>query len=436
MNPPGMETGMLLLAHHAFSSRRRPHRRTMFPRLVLTLCIAIALSSHAQTFRKSGRFSVGPNPSAIAAVDLNDDTFPEIITADTGNLTDLREERPGNDSLSYLIARKALQYEAQPELKTGFGPYCIQIANIDGLKAPDIIAGSFHASRNRDITFFRNVNDQMLPYTLTVPDTALGYARQYDGEGKELFCRPGITSLVVRDFDRDGYRDILATGWASDVLIYFRGLDGDNDLYFDQPVLIPAPGGPRDLQVHDFDGDGHLDIVAVMYNAAQLMFWRGDGKGGFTRAAVMPTRGLMPHKIRIADMNQNGIADLVVSHCHTEDALVIYYGDGKFNFSMSQEIMLGKDRGALEQEIRDIVVEDLNGNGRPDIAAACFLAKRVVVLFNQAAENQYKIPFTQESYPFDGQPRALCVADFDQNGSKDLGVALWGTNRVELLLGR
>lgn len=395
-----------------------------------------ALPANAEVFRKAGRFSVGPNPSAIVAVDLNDDTYPEIITADTGELADLREERPANDALSYLIARKPLQYEAQPEIKVGFAPYCIQAANIDGLKAPDIIVGSFHASRNRDITVFRNVNNQLIPSTLTVPDSMLSYARQLDGEGREVFARPGITSLVVYDFNKDGYRDILAAGWASDVLIFFPGLTGENDEYFGAPSLTPAPGGPRDLQFHDFDRDGNMDVVAAMYNAAKLMFWRGDGKGAFNRAAEMPTRGVMPHRVRLADINGDGTTDLIVSHCHTEDAIVIFYGDGNFNFPVAQEIALGKDRGALEQEIRDIVVADFNNDGRPDIAAACALADRVVVLLNQGGDQKFKIPFAQESYKLDGHPRALTAADLDQDGKLDLCVALWGANRVEILAGR
>lgn len=403
---------------------------------VLALIIAGTATARADTFRKAGRFSVGPNPSAMVAVDLNDDGLPEIVTADAGELTDLREERPANDAMSYLIARKPLQYEAQPEIKVGFAPYCVQAANIDGLKAPDIIVGSFHATRNRDITYFRNVNDQLLPGTLSVPDSMLGYARQLDGEGKEVFARPAITALVVDNFNDDTYRDILAAGWASDVLAYFPGLDGENDKYFGEPRLIPAPGGPRDIQAHDFDRDGHMDVVAVMYNAAKLMFWRGDGKGGFTLAAEMPTRGVMPHRVRIADMNGDGVSDLVVSHCHAEDSIVIFYGEGNYAFPMAQEVLLGKDRAALEQEIRDIVVADFNGDGRPDIAAACALASRVVVLFNQAGDTSFKVPFSQESYSMDGRPRALAAADLDQNGSLDLCVALWDANRVELLVGR
>ena len=393
-------------------------------------------AASAQVFRKGGRFSVGPNPSAVVAVDLNDDTVPEIVTADTGELADLREERPGNDALSYLLARKPLQYEAQPELKVGFAPYCVQAANIDGLKALDLVVGSFHTSRHRDITFFRNVNNQLLPYTLSVPENLIGYARQHDGEGKEVFARPGITSLLVHDFNRDGYRDILAAGWSSDVLIFFPGLNGENDLYFGEPSFVPAPGGPRELQMHDFDGDGEMDVVATMYNAAQIMFWRGDGKGGFTRAGEMPTRGMMPHRVRVGDMNGDGTADLIVSHCYTEDSISLYFGDGDYAFSVSQDILLGKERGALEQEIRDIAVADFNGDDTLDIAAACFLSERVVLLLNTRSDTERKVSFSQENYTFEGQPRALAVSDLDQNGSLDLCVALWGANRVELLVRR
>ncbi|MDP2324874.1 MAG: VCBS repeat-containing protein, partial [Gammaproteobacteria bacterium] len=95
-------------------------------------------------------FSVGPNPSAIVAVDINGDGLPEIITADRGELSDLREERPANDELSLLIAKGDLKYEKHhPSLKTDFGPYAIAVANIDAHKWPDILVGNFHAARHQ-----------------------------------------------------------------------------------------------------------------------------------------------------------------------------------------------------------------------------------------------------------------------------------------------
>ena len=124
-----------------------------------------------------------------------------------------------------------------------------------------------------------------------------------------------------------------------------------------------------------------------------------------------------------------------MSHCYDDDSIALFYGDGSFRFSVCQEIVLGQDREVLEHEIRDLLVEDLSGNGRPDIALACYASSEVVVLFNESEDDRLPQVFRKETYTYeDGKPRALCAADFNQDGRLDIGVALWHANEIALLL--
>ncbi|HEO71445.1 MAG TPA: hypothetical protein ENN80_09285, partial [Candidatus Hydrogenedentes bacterium] len=189
--------------------------------LVTVACVLACGAGATDTFSKHKRWlSVGPNPSYIVAADLTGDGLPEILTADAGSLTDPREERPAHDQVSLLVARGDLEYEHQPQLQTGFAPYCIVIANIDALKAPDIVVGSFHAVRRRNLSLFRNLGENLFePLHFRIPpDKELPYKRMRDGDGSPVFTTPGITSLVVRDINHDGFRDVVATGWSSDVI--------------------------------------------------------------------------------------------------------------------------------------------------------------------------------------------------------------------------
>lgn len=186
-----------------------------------------AWAAPAKTFAMPGRLiAVGPNPCAIACRDLNDDGLVDMVTADRGLLADPRDERPANDELSVLIADKPLAYtRLTPTLKTGFGPFALDIANVDGLKWPDIIVANFHAVRHRDITVFLNIKTEGIfrPATFRIPDENLGYFRHRDGEGVPVFTRPGLTSVTVRDMTGNGLRDLLATGWSSDVVVFMAG---------------------------------------------------------------------------------------------------------------------------------------------------------------------------------------------------------------------
>lgn len=404
--------------------------------VMASAAVLTAFFAEAQTFSVRPRLlPVGPNPSAIIAHDLNGNGLPDIITADRGVMSDPRDERPANDELSLLMAQGDLNYiKLHPSLKTDFAPYAIAVANIDAIKWPDIIVASFLAARHRDISLFLNKPQENLfePFFFRAPDDHLPYFRQRDGDGAEIFTRPGLTSLVVKDINGDGLRDVITTGWSSDVLVIFPGHAED---HFDAPRFVRAPGGPRDLSLADFDKDGNTDLAVAMYANAEIALFKGDGQGSFEETGRFNTRGRLPNRVRVADINRDGIADIIVSHCYSDDSIVIFYGDGKFQFSVSQEIMLGTDREILEHEIRDMVVEDLSGDGRPDIAVACFASGKIVVLVNESNDSVLPQRFRRENYAFDqGRPRALCAADFTQNGKKDLAVALWDVDSVGFLL--
>lgn len=419
-------------------SRTASSVRVDYMRAVALLCL-LAWAAHGQgasrTFAMPSRlYQVGPNPNAVVAVDLTDNGLLDIITADRGALHDPREERPANDELSILLAEQPFDYvRRHPSLKTGFGPYALAVANVDGLKWPDIIAVNFHAARNRDVSVFLNLKDEGVFKALefNVSDDMLNYHRHHDGDGAPLYTMPGLTDVVIHDLTGNGLRDLIAAGWSSDVIII---MPGHRDLIFDAPYFIDAPGAPRALALADFDGDGHMDIAVVMYASAEVALFKGNGSGGFTERTRFSTRGNLPTTVHVRDMNQNGHLDIIVSHAHSDDSIVIFYGDGPFSFPISQEIMLGEERAVLEHEIRDVAIADLNGNGRMDIVAACHGSARVIVLFNESERSVLPQRFRREDYRFnDGRPRALWVDDFDNDGRPDIAVALWESNAVGLM---
>lgn len=384
---------------------------------------------HSKTFR------VGPFPTSIAADDLNGDGIPEIVTTNRGNLSDSSEEIPAGDQLSYLTAEDALEYVSLPQLRAGFGPYAVEIANIDARKAKDLVVVNFMATKNRDLTLLRNLGDNLFePLDFSVPDEGLQYVQHRDGVDSPIFTVPGLTSLVVEDFDSDGYRDAVVTGWSSDIIAYFPG---NLEKYFDDPIITSVRGGPRDLAVHDFDGDGKKDLAVAAYRTHEIVLLKGIGDGKFEEVNRFVSRGKLPASLAIGDMNGDGRADLVVGHSHSDDSVVIFYQDIWFQFPLAQEILLAPDRRKLEFGIRDVYLADTDQNGKLDIALACSFAQKVVLLVNSSADDAPMASFRRESYSFKkGRPHALTSADFDQDGKPDLGVTLWDENRVAILLHR
>lgn len=401
----------------------------------LTGIVAASAQKAPRTFAMPTRYyQVGPNPNAIAAADLTDNGLPDIVTVDRGELHDPREERPANDEVSLLLAELPLDYvRRHPSLKTGFGPYAIALANVDGLKWPDIIIANFHATRHRNLSVFLNLKDDGVfkPLEFSLQNNFLTYQRHYDGESMPMYTMPGLTALTIRDLNNDGLRDLVAVGWSSDVLVF---MPGHEETIFGEPKFMPAPGGPRAFALTNLDDDGLPDLAVAMYATSEVALFKGNGTGEFTEFDRFPSRGALPTTMQAGDINQDGKVDIVTSHAHTDDSVVIFYGDGAFSFPMSQEIMLGEDRGVLEHEIRDMVVADVNNDERLDIVTACYGSKKIIILFNDSTDSKLPQHFRQEAYTFtDGKPRALAVADFDANERPDIAVALWETNTVGIL---
>ena len=176
-----------------------------------------------------------------------------------------------------------------------------------------------------------------------------------------------------------------------------------------------------------------------MYNTSEIALWKGDGAFGFTEVRRFSSRAPLPHKVRVADMNADGNLDLVVSHCFSSDSLAIFFGDGGFSFSVSQELEMSdkNDLRVVEDEVRDVIVDDFNGDGKPDLAASCFASERVCVFLNESTGQGAPLSWRQERYSYtDARPYALCAADFNGDGKRDIGVTLWQANSVAFLLGR
>jgi hypothetical protein len=251
----------------------------------------------------------------------------------------------------------------------------------------------------------------------------------------DALIRPVYSTFA--DLNDDQQLDIVISefGWHVGALNWYQNLGG----YRMQKHTLKAEPGAISSYAHDFDGNGHQDVIALMAqgNEGIFMFWN-DGNGSFREQQLLkfpPTWG--SSSFELADFNDDGFLDILYTGGDNGDGMKvlkkylgirIFLNDGKQQFSEAWFFPLN---GAYKAAARDF-----DGDGDLDIAANSFFAdydntpeEGFVYLENEG--NLRFSPFTFEEVTL-GRWMVMDVDDWDQDGDQDivLGSFIHGPSKV------
>ena len=80
--------------------------------------------------------------------------------------------------------------------------------------------------------------------------------------GSVLPTGMAVTAMATADFNGDGLADIVTVGSISGRGVAAVQLNHGDGTYA-APIVEPTNNTPVEVQVGDFDGDGHCDIVTL-----------------------------------------------------------------------------------------------------------------------------------------------------------------------------
>ncbi|MGI4870354.1 MAG: FG-GAP-like repeat-containing protein [Janthinobacterium lividum] len=161
----------------------------------------------------------------------------------------------------------------------------------------------------------------------------------------------------------------------------------------------------------NLDADAALDLVVVNNGSSTVSVLLNNGSGtGFTAATGSPiTVGSTPQHAILADLNNDGNLDLLVTCSGTVNVLK-GNGDGTFTAQTSLTIA-----SAMMS-----AVGDLNGDGNLDLLTVRYTSPGIAVI-NLGNGN---FGFTSSSYNgLNVGPRSVVLADFNEDGRLDLATA-------------
>src|SRR5258708_8315896 len=196
--------------------------------------------------------------------------------------------------------------------------------------------------------------------------------------------------------------------------------------------LMAAGTQPSAARIADLNGDGIADIVAPNPNSSTLnantvSVLLGNGDGTF-QSQVEYATGEAPYDVAIADFNADGKLDLAVANASSSaNSVSILLGNGEGTFGSHVDYAAGLQPFTL-------VAADLNGDGKIDLEVehASSSTPTSVLLGNGDGTFQ---PYS--SYADGGsQTLAVAVGDFNHDGVLDVVTGNSGANSVSLLLGK
>lgn len=184
---------------------------------------------------------------------------------------------------------------------------------------------------------------------------------------------------------------------------------------------------PTSVAVADLNGDGIDDIVTANDLVPEIVYALSDGQGNI-KSGLRHIPISEAYELQVADMNHDGIMDLVViTYSSTEGAAVgIMAGDGILGFGPLRNF-------ANTQLPSSIAIGDFNKDGWSDIAVAS-QPEGIIKLYTNK-KNKLTDFNSPKSLDSSAQPRALYFADIDNDANLDLLFLSEADNKGVVLFG-
>jgi hypothetical protein len=206
-------------------------------------------------------------------------------------------------------------------------------------------------------------------------------------------------NVALGDLDNNGFMDFIITNRGQQNMICYN----NGKLNFDCVKLQTNKNATIDIAIQDLNGDNLPDLVLANRDNIPNEIFINKGNRQFTKKLDFGSGTFETRSVAIADMNNDGIFDIVTGNINGSN--IIYFGDK--NFTFNQTILFG----SKDTDTFSIALADFNKDGFIDIVTGNYLKPNSVFL-NLDGKTFEEINLTDSS----SRTYGVTVGDINSDG--------------------
>ena len=249
-------------------------------------------------------------------------------------------------------------------------------------------------------------------------------------EAKKDFATIGFPfSVSIGDIDGDGKPDLVVMNpFSNTVSSVLRNTSISGTVSFSPRVDFTTGVQPRSVSIGDIDGDGKPDLAVANLDGTVSILRNISTPGTINLSPKVDfVAGAGSLKVDIGDLDGDGKPDLAVANANDNSVSVLRNTSisGAVSFSTRVDFTTGT-------KPLSVVIGDIDGDGKPDLAVANEVGNTVSILRNISTVGTIslspKVDLTTGT-----RPQALSIGDIDGDGKPDLATANFETNSISVL---
>ena len=260
-----------------------------------------------------------------------------------------------------------------------------------------------------------------------------GASDGFSADRRSFISGLGATSAACCDVNDDGRPDILISNCAENAVHLdpgSYGFLGTSEGFSEKPDIVLPTKNAMALTVGDLNRDGYLDVIYSSYSQPELLVFFGSERGFDAehpqriRIVEGDKEYLDGRRMLLADLNNDGWLDLVITFCRKDRCFVLWGGPDGFDFERRQALAVFNGSSPT--------AADLTGNGYLDLIV-CGHAMDLGTPHNSFATIYWNGPDglredRRMQLPISGV-LGVALADFNNDGLLDMFVGNYTDRR-------